>query len=136
MMRYSSPAFSYQMINIFAGIIIIGVIAWTALFDSYSENMVECVYLVNLGEECSTCGITRSFSEMIKGDFYTASLYNRSGPLVFIFFVSQFVLRIVVTLILINIRQGKKRFSALAYSDSTISLLLFLLCFRHLLIFW
>ncbi len=138
MRRNSISIYSYQMVNLLAAIVIISVIAFSALFDSQGDYLVECVHVSSMGSECSTCGLTRSFSEMTRGEFHSASLYNRNGPLLFVFFVTQLVLRAFAAITLINIRQGKKAppFNTLVYSDSTVSLLLFLVCFRHLLVFW
>ena len=138
MRRNSRSVYNYQMVNLTAGMIIIAVIAYSALFGQQGDYPVVCAHITVLEVECSTCGLSRSFSEMIRGDFHSASLYNRNGPLLFLFFVSQLVLRAVAAFILIYFGQGKKvtPFNTLFYSDTAVSVLLFLICFRHLLVFW
>lgn len=122
--------------------------------------MVECAHVSYYGEDCQTCGLTRSFSEMVRGNFSSASDYNRNGPLIFTFFVSQLFMRAIAGLVLHRIgrtgagdtgvintlsesRSGTgysgsadlKR-KALALSDATVSFVLFIVCFRNLLVFW
>ncbi len=156
----SSP---YQMINILTGLVIILVFAYSALISNGNGfYTVGCVYVKFYGEGCTTCGLSRSFSEIFRGRYSSALNYNSSGPLIFIFFASQLVLRTMVGLIIFRIDKLRLNYKAflevvetknkrdiflfehylsekinvITFSDSVISILLFVFCFRYLLVFW
>ncbi len=152
---------SYQLINILVGLIIVSGFAWLLILPGVNDDYtVECAHVKFTGQECGTCGLTRSFSEMISGDIYSASDYNRNGPLLFVFFVSQFFMRVLAGYSVFRIngwsngnykvnRQTGSSYSyqkipddvpgrirLVAVADATISIILFLACFRNLLFFW
>lgn len=155
-MKYLSTAgFSYQIINLSIGVLIIFIFACPAIFDS-GNYPVECVHMEILGEECESCGLTRSFSAMFRGNYSSAFDYNRSGPLLFGFFAVQFFLRIGAgtALMVIKRRDGKltgrgsvqagrnenrtgrfirRKINTVTVIDASVSLFLFLVCFRYLL---
>ncbi len=129
----------YQMVNITTGLLIISVFAYAALYNSPADGYpIECAHLAVSGHECSTCGLSRSFSEMVRGNYHSANAYNRNGPLLFGFFASQLFIRSSLGIILYRARNRQPRVSAqfLARADAAVSLLLFVVCFRYLLVFW
>ena len=152
---------SYQMINILTGLIIVLIFIYSIIFITGSTDYpVECAHISYYGEDCQTCGLSRSFSEMLRGNFYSASEYNRNGPLLFAFFLFQLFMRTIAGFILQRIgRTGAgdrevinapsasssgtiysgsadlKR-KTLGLSDAVVSFVLFVVCFRNLLIFW
>ncbi len=147
------------MVNILAGSAIILIFAYSAIFSADSGNYpVECVHVAAYGQQCPTCGISHSFSEIIRGNISSAAGYNRNGPLLFGFFFFQLLLRTVTGGILTRMGGRKspasrvvaeagnyrpdapeenpagRKVKILAWSDAAISLILFLFCFRHLLV--
>jgi hypothetical protein len=130
---------SYQAINILTGSLIIFVLLYSA-FHSVDDmdHPVECVHVAVYGEECSTCGLSRSFSMMARGNISSATEYNRNGPLLFAFFGSQLFLRALAGgLIFVAGRQRSfLPLPVLARTDAAVSVILFLVCFRFLLVFW
>lgn len=158
---------SYQLINMLVAWFIIFLFAYFATWGTGNNGYpAGCVHIGFLGEECSTCGLSRSLSEMLRGNFGAASVYNKNGPLLFVFFASQLVLRIIAGLLIFRFEGGKickswdirgfssvgrmitkvtgtggragvsERIGKLARIDAGISVLLFLVCFRYLLAFW
>jgi len=87
--------FSYKIINyIFAGIIVI-VFAYSGIFSPRENNYpVSCVHEQLTGLSCPSCGMSHSFSYLIRGDIKKAAEWNIYGPRVFLFFLFQLVLRI------------------------------------------
>ena len=155
---FTSP---YQTVNILTGIVIITVFIYSGLFGTgYYDYPVECAHVSLYGEDCPTCGLSRSFSEMIRGNIDESLRYNKNGPLIFIFFASQLILRTIAGILLFHwvrikgnqylkaTRSGIKRsrepgssktakkINAMVLSDAVISIALFLFCFRNLLFFW
>ncbi len=161
MLRLPLSVSPYQLINILTGLVIVLIFTYSGIFntgDGYYP--VECAHVSIYGEDCPTCGLSKSFSEMVRGNFSSASEYNRNGPLLFAFFISQLFLRTIAGVLLLRMeristgnpgvinapsesRSGARyRSSAdlkkktLVLSDAAISFFLFIVCFRNLLVFW
>lgn len=153
------------MINMLTGAVIILILLYSYLAGSQSSNYaLECIHVSVTGEECRSCGLTRSFAAMAHGDFSAAAALNRSGPLVFLFFTSQLLMRVFFGIMVYRAEKvpgrkaghgsftavkeedqeitgtgGKKaavNVKKLATADGLLSLILFLTCFRYLLPFW
>ncbi len=174
-MTFSLVSSPYQMINALAGIVILLVFSYSAIFSpGNSDYPVDCAHIATYGESCPTCGLSHSFSEMIRGNYSSAIEYNRNGPLLFIFFSGQMVLRTLAGFILflrerrISVlsldnkllykykksinklgqaltgqawialiqRYEGKEIRLIAFTDAAVSVILFLICFRYLLVFW
>ena len=155
---FTSP---YQSINILTGIVIITVFIYSGLFGTgYYDYPVECAHVSLYGEDCPTCGLSRSFSELIRGNLNESLRYNKNGPLIFVFFASQLILRTIAGILLFHWDRIKgnqhlvatqpvikgsrvpvssktaKKINTLVVSDAVVSMTLFLFCFRNLLFFW
>lgn len=151
----------YQMVNLLTGLAIILVFIYSGIFASGNGYYpFECAHISIYGDDCPTCGLSRSFSEMVRGNFESAAGYNRNGPLIFGFFAFQLIMRIIAGLILLRTDMIRIRFfgkdarysggyantrktdpanrkeKILIVSDSVLSAILFIFCFRNLLIFW
>jgi hypothetical protein len=130
---------SYQAINILAGALIIFVLLYSAFYSpDEMDYPVECVHVAVYGKECSTCGLSRSFSMMARGNLSSATEYNRNGPLLFAFFGSQLLLRAIAGGLLFFAGRQSPFLSLplLARTDAAVSVILFIVCFRFLLVFW
>ncbi len=161
MLRLPLSFSPYQMINILTGLVIVLIFIYSGIFstgDGYYP--VECAHISIYGEDCPTCGLSRSFSEMVRGNFSSASEYNRNGPLLFAFFISQLFLRTIAGVFLLrmeristvnpgvinapsesrsNIRghcSADQKKKTLVFSDAAVSFVLFIVCFRNLLVLW
>jgi len=118
---------------IFAGIIIL-VFVYSGIFSAQKNNHpVPCIHEKILGKPCPTCGISHSFSEIIRGNFKEAKEWNRNGIPIFLFFFIQLIMRVGITIL-----NQKKIVSGktILYFDVVFSLLLFIVCFRRLIPFW
>ncbi len=149
------------MINLMTGLIIVLIFIYSGIFntgDGYYQ--VECAHIAIYGEDCPTCGLSRSFSEMVRGNFSSASEYNRNGPLLFAFFAFQLFMRTIAGVLLLRMeristgntgvistpsesRSGTRyrlsvdmKKKTLVLSDAAASFVLFFVCFRNLLVFW
>ena len=131
------------MINISMGVVIMAIFAYSAIFGANGEDYpIECAHVSFYGQECPTCGLSESFTEMTKGNITEAHGLNINGPLLFGFFASQLLLRIIAGSILVSIdgtevpAVRKMRVNILVIADAVVSVLLFLVSFRFLLVFW
>lgn len=86
---------SYLIINlIFAGVILL-IFAYSAIFSPEKDNYpVTCVHEKLTDGQCVSCGLSHSFSLIIKGRIEEAYRWNLYGMRIFLFFASQLVLRI------------------------------------------
>jgi len=121
------PDQPYLVINlVFAGIIVM-ILAYSAIFSAEKDNFpVPCIHEKITGEECPSCGISHSFSLIMRGRIGEAYDWNSNGMRVFLFFVAQLLMRIFFSRTYLT-DPGSRR--ELIILDITGSLILFLIAF-------
>lgn len=84
----------YLLINIiFAGVILL-IIAYSGIFSPVKDNYpIACIHEKLTGQPCISCGLSHSFSLIVRGRIAEALTWNVYGLRVFLFFSSQLVLR-------------------------------------------
>ncbi|MBN2634476.1 MAG: DUF2752 domain-containing protein [Bacteroidales bacterium] len=92
---------------------------------------VVCIHEKITGEPCVSCGLSHSFSLILRGRFNEAFEWNQYGLRVFLFFGSQLLLRVVFTVYYIRYPETRKQ---LIIYDATGSSVIFLLTFMPFLI--
>ncbi len=106
---------------------------YSGFFSPREDNYpVKCVHKEILGKPCPSCGLSHSFSEIIRGNFKKAREWNLNGFPVFFFFLIQLFLRVLVSVVYARKPVHVQWIIAI---DITVSLLLFLYCFRYLILF-
>jgi hypothetical protein len=117
----------YIIINlIFAGVIVL-VIAYSGIFSPEKNNYpVVCIHEKLTGEPCISCGLSHSFSLLVRGRITEAYQWNIYGMRVFLFFVSQLLLRVLFSVFYLKFSGTRKQ---LILTDSIGSGLMFLLAF-------
>lgn len=117
----------YCTVNlIFTGLILI-ILAYPAIYSpDHDSYPVQCVHEQLTGQPCASCGISHSFSLIMRGRIEEAYEWNPNGMRVFLFFVLQAVMRVVFTLF--YLRKGAARPQLIVY-DITGSALMFLISF-------
>jgi hypothetical protein len=88
----------YIKINVvFAGVILL-VLAYSGIFSPDKNNYpVVCIHQKLTGQPCFSCGLSHSFSLIVRGRLEEAYKWNVYGMRVFIFFLSEFLMRIFFT---------------------------------------
>jgi len=125
--KYKEP---YILINlIFAGIIIL-IFIYSGIFSESNEHPIKCVHFEKTGIPCETCGLSRSFSEIVRFDFESAKDFNRNGIPLFLFFLFQLILRLLFSLIFIKNLIKRRN---LIIIDSIVSIALFIITFKNLI---
>ncbi len=100
----------YLFINlIFAGVIML-VMIYSGIFSpDKNAYPVECVHERLTGEPCVSCGLSHSFSLILRGRIDEAYQWNQYGLRIFLFFASQLIMRIVFSRIYINHAEIRKQ---------------------------
>lgn len=117
----------YLLINIiFAGVILL-ILAYSGIFSPEKDNYpVTCVHEKLTGEPCISCGLSHSFSLIVRGRIGEAYQWNAFGMRVFLFFISQLFMRVVF--LLISLRHPDIRKQLIIY-DCVVSGIIFLISF-------
>jgi hypothetical protein len=117
----------YLVLNIFFGGVVILMIAYSVFFSPDKNNYpVACVHEKITGEPCFSCGLSHSFSLIVRGRINEAYKWNIYGMRVFLFFISQLILRIVFSLYYLHYTNTRKQ---LIIIDSIGSGMIFLITF-------
>jgi len=123
----------YIKINIIFGVIIILIITYSAIFDAEKQNHpLPSFYSELSGESSVSSGLSRSFSEIVRGNYASAKKLNANGMRIFIFFAVQLILRAIFSFVFYF---GRSLRGYLVYTDCVISVLLFIFCFRPFLLY-
>jgi len=117
----------YHIINIvFAGVIVL-IIAYSGIFSPVKDNYpVTCIHEKLTGQQCVSCGLSHSFSLIVRGEIAEAYRWNQNGMRVFLFFVSQLILRVVFSVFYLKNQESRKQ---LIITDCIGSGLIFLIAF-------
>jgi len=89
----------YLIINIFFAVLILLIIAYSGIFSPEKNNYpVTCLHEKVTGEPCFSCGLSHSFSLIVRGRLQEAYQWNIYGMRVFLFFISQLTLRVTFSI--------------------------------------
>ncbi len=117
----------YLIINIiFAGVILL-IFAYSGIFSPEKDNYpVVCIHEKLTGEPCVSCGLSHSFSLIVRGRISEAYEWNVYGFQLFLFFALQFVMRVVFSVIFMKHNDIRRQ---LIIFDIAGSILIFLISF-------
>ena len=117
----------YLIINIILTGVVFLVFAYSGFFSPVKDNYpVVCIHEKLTGEPCVSCGLSHSFSLILRGRISEAYDWNVYGLRVFIFFAGQLFMRIVFSVFYIKYpRSGKY----LIVYDSVVSAMFFIVSF-------
>lgn len=119
----------YLTINIVLTGVILLVMIYSIVFSPDKDDYpVTCIHEKLTGEPCVSCGLSHSFSLILRGRFNEAYEWNVYGMRVFLFFALQLLMRIAFSLFYIRFTDTRKQ---LMIMDIIGSILLFLLAFRQ-----
>ena len=124
----------YPLTNlIFAGIIL-GIMVYSGVFSSDKNNHpIPSFYELANDKPSPSRGLSRSFSEIMRGRFDGAREYNEHGLRIFLFFFLQFFMRLAATWAFFKF-VNQRRYLVMA--DITVTLALFTWSFWYFLAFW
>jgi preprotein translocase subunit SecY len=117
----------YLKINLILAGVIVLVFAYSGIFSPDTNNYpVVCIHEKLTGEPCFSCGLSHSFSLIVRGRISEAYEWNKYGLQVFFFFLFQLLLRIAFSVFYIQNPGNRKRLIPI---DIGGSILLFLVAF-------
>ena len=121
----------YLKINIVLAGVILLIMAYSGIFSPEKDNYpVVCIHEKITGEPCVSCGLSHSFSLILRGRVDEAYQWNRNGMRVFLFFAGQLILRIIFSLLYSRYSSTRKQ---LILFDIVGSSVLFLVTFMPFL---
>ncbi|MEA1896384.1 MAG: hypothetical protein U9N53_01825 [Bacteroidota bacterium] len=125
---------AYLIFNVsFVGIILF-IFLYSGIFSAKKDNHpIPSYYEVLSGKTSPTSGLSRSFSEVLRGNFQEARKWNINGIPLFLFFLVQLFMRVLISWLLFK---TSVKIIYLVLTDSIISVLLFLWSYKNLLLFW
>lgn len=117
----------YILINIiFAGVMLL-ILVYSGIFSPEKDNYpVTCIHEKLTGEPCISCGLSHSFSLIVRGRINEAYHWNIYGMRVFLFFISQLFMRIIFLLVYLRYPDIRKQ---LIIYDCVVSGIIFLISF-------
>jgi hypothetical protein len=121
----------YLIINIFFAGVVLLIIAYSGFFSPDKDNFpVACLHEKLTGEQCFSCGLSHSFSLIVRGRLAEAYQWNLYGMRVFLFFISQLIIRVVFSIFYLRFPETGKQ---LIIVDCIGTAILFLISFRPFL---
>ena len=103
------------------------VFAYSGIFSPDRDNYpIVCIHEKITGEPCFSCGLSHSFSLIIRGRLEEAYQWNAYGMRVFLFFLAQLAMSIIFS---VNYICDKSHRKELILYDAAGSALIFLIAF-------
>ena len=124
---------NYQIINFSFLEVLFFIVFYSLVFSVGDVDYpVSCAFKSVAGIECPSCGMSRSFTAALHGNFKLAYSYNNSGVWILVFVLTQIVARAFMLFI-----ERKKRATSLVVKlDVTLSVLFFIIIFLPLILNW
>jgi hypothetical protein len=121
-----AKASPYVIINGIFLVVLLGIFSYSALFSAMHNRypIPSSLEILKKSNELST-GLSRSFSEIMRGRIGSAREYNKYGPRIFLFFLVQFFMRPFFLFLFIRNNQR----TIWVYFDAGASIILFLITF-------
>lgn len=117
----------YLIVNvIFAGIILL-LIVYSGIFSADTPHPIKSAH----ANPVISTGLSRAFSEIVRGNFSAALAYNPYSISIFLFFFIQFFLRVIFFILMFRNIFSKNH---LVLADILLSVLLFLRAFGRFII--
>src|SRR5664279_4737672 len=100
----------YLIINIiFAGVILL-IFLYSGFFSPDKDNYpVTCIHEKITGEPCVSCGLSHSFSLIVRGRIEEAYKWNRYGMRIFLFFALQLLMRVFFSFFFLKYPDTRKQ---------------------------
>ena len=117
----------YLVINIIIAGVILLILAYSGFFSPEKDTYpVACLHEKLTGEQCLSCGLSHSFSLIVRGRIEEAYQWNLYGIRVFLFFASQLILRVAFSIFYLRYTDTRKQ---LIITDCIGSGMIFLISF-------
>jgi hypothetical protein len=117
----------YLLINIILTGVIVLIFVYSGFFSPVKDNYpVVCIHEQLTGQPCISCGLSHSFSLILRGKLGEALTWNIYGLRIFLFFALQLIMRIAFSVIWKKNAGIRKQ---VVVYDIGVSVLIFLISF-------
>jgi hypothetical protein len=117
----------YITINLILAGVILLIFMYSGFFSPDKDNYpVVCIHERLTGEQCASCGLSHSFSLILRGRISEAYDWNINGLRVFIFFAAQLIMRVVFSVFYLKYHDTRKQ---LVTYDIAVSVMFFIVSF-------
>jgi len=100
----------YLLINIILAGVILLIFAYSGFFSPEKDNYpVTCIHEIVTGQQCVSCGLSHSFSLIVRGRVAEAYTWNQYGMRIFLFFIAQLLLRVVFSIFYLKYTGTRKQ---------------------------
>jgi Protein of unknown function (DUF2752) len=125
------PGEPYLIINTFLAGVILLIFVYSGVFSPEKDNYpVICIHERLTGEPCASCGLSHSFSLIVRGRISEAYIWNQNGMRIFIFFAGQLLMRVFFSVFYLKYPKNNRD---LIIYDSVVSFMFFMICFLPLI---
>lgn len=121
---------SYLLFNIIIAATLAAIIIYFGIYPLFGDYALHCAVKQATGHPCIGCGLTRGIHQALLFHFDDALKWNESSLLILSFLVITIILRGVTSLLVLK-TLSLKRLRIILFIDLTISICLYLFCFRH-----
>ena len=126
---------SYLLVNIIFALLISMVFIYSVIFSAdRDDHPLPSIYEEITGQTSPSSGMSRAFSEIMRGDLDSARAFNPDSIPIFLFFLVQFFQRLGISVTLKtwsrNPENAIKRKKHLLLADASFTVVLFVFCFR------
>lgn len=119
----------YLVINIILAGVVLLVMVYSGIFSPVKNNYpVVCIHEKITGQPCISCGLSHSFSLILRGKISEAYTWNKYGMRAFLFFAGQLFMRILFSILYVRYSETRKQ---LIFYDITGSVAMFLIAFMQ-----
>jgi len=123
----------YITVNLVLALVIVVIFLYAAVFSPQKNNYpVVCIHEKITGKPCVSCGLSHSFSLILRGKINEALSWNPYGLRIFLFFLAQLLMRITFSVFYLRGEEYRKQ---LIIYDISGTILLFLFAFYPFLAF-
>lgn len=117
----------YLIINMALAGVVILIFLYSGIFSPEKDNYpVVCIHEKITGEPCASCGLSHSFSLILRGRITEAYEWNTNGMRIFIFFAAQLAMRALFSFFYLKYPGTGRQ---LIIYDVIVSAALFIICF-------
>lgn len=117
----------YHIVNFALATIIALVFIYSAVYTpDRNDYPVVCIHEKITGQQCVSCGLSHSFSLIVRGRISEALDWNSYGIRVFLFFALQLIMRVVCSA---NYSRNPGTGKELIILDASVSAVMFLITF-------
>ena len=121
----------YLLVNLILAGVISVIMAYSGIFSpDRNDYPVECIHEKVTGKPCPSCGLSHSFSLIIRGRIGEAAEWNPYGMRIFIFFASMLFMRIAYSAYYLLFKDTRRQ---LVLYDIAGSAIIFIIAFYPLL---